>query len=989
MGLGLTGTVDKTFTYKDKEVSYEDVKHGLSMMESSGGLGLTGEIEDKSSGLGLTGEITVSDPREGLSFGQRVLTSKPMDMALNAVENAINFFNKDEVSKKLSQNAQLKSLDTFKEQTEKEHDYMTMRMNKYIAKQSQTNLYSGVPSYLDEFVQGILPIKSEKLEQPGAEHPIARVAGSLVGLIATGGMTAGIAPAVSGASFIEALPTVAQITAGRMAQTGTTFGVKTLIDNIAESIAGKDKNVKEIASETLKAVSFGAGLGGVGTIPTPVLRIPAEASYGFVTAKLEGASTFEAGIQAGLFGLFGLFNTRNLSMAYKNAAEQGAKKAMIDRLIKLGADKAKASEITERYFRYIYSTSGGYDAAKTKDFDQFKKVIRKGGQPYLPKEGALVKARQAKAESEAYSAWLQERKLLGRPTPEMDMPLHPAEAGKEAVKKLKTVTPDESEAYQKKLKEMASNELLASLEIPLYPIEVAKEIIPTKTFLLTGIKPSAPAGTSPKFNNTQEAIAFGKKATPEQVKVLKVSRETVLKQAGVIHNIEKPTDEDIQKGMDLAVEGQFYREAIEASEGRIDKVISKKAAINKPAAIQEPITEQDTTDIKEIKSMSIGWEAGGKLMEGTDPVTGRKIRMPSTFPSELKNIGLTHKHMNTVFNNIEKGKPLTEKQQQTKNLLLSWYKDIVKGADYDTKGLSESETTEVIRKANQDEPISQQDFWEEELREPQAEYGEGLIEQKFIEKVKTKPQIKYEKKSLIEKKKGQWWIGRDWEKEYKEQPIREFEYHRDLIAEGYVPITRKEADFLSDNGEEMLVSHANIRGDKTTGEEGYFMRQPKQKMIREYKTGKLIPRYSEDILKTYEKYKERYGQSKKIKTVPDTRGKDIERQGEVRPITSVREEKAGYEKPSKALIEEAKKHDTVEGFVEKGFIVKPPRKLYRGIMKSGKGAGTFSLGKGLYYKKEKKILSNFKFDEIIELSPQEAFPRNPLVIKSSGGFTDW
>jgi hypothetical protein len=51
-------------------------------------------------------------------------------------------------------------------------------------------------------------------------------------------------------------------------------------------------------------------------------------------------------------------------------------------------------------------------------------------------------------------------------------------------------------------------------------------------------------------------------------------------------------------------------------------------------------------------------------------------------------------------------------------------------------------------------------------------------------------------------------------------------------------------------------------------------------------------------------------------------------------------------------------------------------------MESGKGAGTYSLGKGLYSTPTKSFLKGFKFDKIIELTPDEAFPRNPLVINT-------
>lgn len=71
------------------------------------------------------------------------------------------------------------------------------------------------------------------------------------------------------------------------------------------------------------------------------------------------------------------------------------------------------------------------------------------------------------------------------------------------------------------------------------------------------------------------------------------------------------------------------------------------------------------------------------------------------------------------------------------------------------------------------------------------------------------------------------------------------------------------------------------------------------------------------------------------------------------------------------------------------FKVKPPKKLYRGVMASGEGAGVASLGKGLYSTPRKAFLKGFKYDNIVELNPEDAFPRNPLVLRSANDFVDW
>ncbi len=66
-----------------------------------------------------------------------------------------------------------------------------------------------------------------------------------------------------------------------------------------------------------------------------------------------------------------------------------------------------------------------------------------------------------------------------------------------------------------------------------------------------------------------------------------------------------------------------------------------------------------------------------------------------------------------------------------------------------------------------------------------------------------------------------------------------------------------------------------------------------------------------------------------------------------------------------------------------------PKKLYRGIMHSGKGAGTYSLGKGIYSTHNKSYLKNHKFDKVVELDPKEYYPKKPLLLKHPDHFTDW
>ena len=64
----------------------------------------------------------------------------------------------------------------------------------------------------------------------------------------------------------------------------------------------------------------------------------------------------------------------------------------------------------------------------------------------------------------------------------------------------------------------------------------------------------------PFLKTSEQAVAYGKMATPKQVKALKIMRETFLAQAREAKQYER-----YQTAMDLAVAAQFCREAIESS----------------------------------------------------------------------------------------------------------------------------------------------------------------------------------------------------------------------------------------------------------------------------------------------------------------------------------------------------------------------------------------------------------------------------------------
>lgn len=112
----------------------------------------------------------------------------------------------------------------------------------------------------------------------------------------------------------------------------------------------------------------------------------------------------------------------------------------------------------------------------------------------------------------------------------------------------------------------------------------------------------------PKFKNTEDAVNFGKTATPEQIAEMQSQRELLLKEIETIKSDD--SDEAMQKGMDLAVEAQFLREAVEGSQGKIDldKIKAKMGIVKKLITAEQAV--------KQGMSVEVWYHGGQKGIEG-------------------------------------------------------------------------------------------------------------------------------------------------------------------------------------------------------------------------------------------------------------------------------------------------------------------------------------------------------------------------------------
>jgi hypothetical protein len=82
----------------------------------------------------------------------------------------------------------------------------------------------------------------------------------------------------------------------------------------------------------------------------------------------------------------------------------------------------------------------------------------------------------------------------------------------------------------------------------------------------------------PVFATTQEAWEFGKKATADQVAAMRRLREEILAANAALGASETLSDDALQTLMLSGYQAQLLREAIEASEGRLDEQMIKTAA---------------------------------------------------------------------------------------------------------------------------------------------------------------------------------------------------------------------------------------------------------------------------------------------------------------------------------------------------------------------------------------------------------------------------
>ena len=200
------------------------------------------------------------------------------------------------------------------------------------------------------FLKGLVGIE-KKDESLSKDHPLESAIGEgfgqLIGLVAVGGALGKVGKTVIQEGIkkfgIKNLPKI--LTAARVAQTGTTFGAKGAVDAVGKASSGGEVSIEDLG-KIGEDIAFGSALGLTGSIAKPLMRIPAEALFGFTTAKIQGADNTSAAVNGAVFGLFGALNRTDLNIQARKIAVGEIEKNLSNKLVELNPglkpEKAKA-----------------------------------------------------------------------------------------------------------------------------------------------------------------------------------------------------------------------------------------------------------------------------------------------------------------------------------------------------------------------------------------------------------------------------------------------------------------------------------------------------------------------------------------------------------------------------------------------------------------------------------------------------------------------
>lgn len=221
------------------------------------------------------------------------------------------------------------------------------------------------------FARGLIatePLYPEFQEEHPVLDAIGQGSGALAGLVATGSALKGVGvgstvyKAIFAKYGIKSIPIATGLS--RMLETGVVFGTKSAGEKVVQ-LLNRERLTAQSAKDVLEDTAFGLGLGAVGSLPKPAVRIPAEMMYGYVTAKIQGADNLNAMINAGVFGIFSVLNRADYSKEYKISAMNEIVENMGKKAESFGLPLDVAKQQAERFVHgNLMSTTGEMEPAK-------------------------------------------------------------------------------------------------------------------------------------------------------------------------------------------------------------------------------------------------------------------------------------------------------------------------------------------------------------------------------------------------------------------------------------------------------------------------------------------------------------------------------------------------------------------------------------------------------------------------------------------------
>lgn len=506
--------------------------------------------------------------------------------------------------------------------------------------------------------------KDKEVQDLLKKHPIAKGVGAtardLAMLVPINRYI--VAPALGGISLIPKAATIisnaakgtatgrnllnfyeAQRYVSKAVLTGASFGTLSALKEAG--IEKPDQNLLKSTQQVIADTVWGAGLGAVTATPTAISRTVFASSYGGVTTALSGGSPLDVALNATLFGAFEAITGKKIDRNIKLQAVDNIRKEMASYLNKAGYSIDESVAMANRAMNGSLKEAGGSEA-----------VLNNNSAVFMNKLASHIRQMVPNWE-------LSKPKFLpnGAPfEPSGTQEIVPA-----------PIEPQPQPIINQKISPLAG----------LQPVIPAQEGKPTEQDNNAVIASPTPENVIviPEFKNTEEALAFGEanKGNKEVIDALIKKREEALAKNEQFRKDmadgKDLTDEQMQSGMDEAVRGQFFREALEKANGvdNSPKIEPKSESLN--------IFTKDVETMKDLKNL-IEWESAqqdGKRFTyiGDD---GQRKYGGARSGHSLAIQSITPKKAFSLLDKAINNRKLTPKQEEAVQAILDDYRKNIK-----------------------------------------------------------------------------------------------------------------------------------------------------------------------------------------------------------------------------------------------------------------------------------------------------------------------